>query len=169
VAKTAVRRPARRPSSIVCPRCKLHFVPTALHEPTNTGPRPTILVVGDEIYFRRIAEEALAPRFEVRAANSVADARRLVDTGTVDVLVVDRTVLSASSDGSLLRSRTRKTRPVLIYAAQDESEMYGESWEKLRRLGADDVVLKGMKAGEALNRKVSALLGLDPTGDDPFS
>ena len=37
--------------------------------------------------------------------------------------------------------------------------MYGDSWEELRALGADDMVLKGMNVGESLLRKVGALLG----------
>ena len=36
---------------------------------------------------------------------------------------------------------------------------YGESWDELRSLGADDLVRKGMNVGESLRRKVSALLG----------
>jgi hypothetical protein len=45
--------------------------------------------------------------------------------------------------------------------------MYGETWEKLQDLGADDVVLKGMNVGESIVRKVDSLLG--GPGDDNTS
>jgi hypothetical protein len=48
---------------------------------------------------------------------------------------------------------------VLLFTAQDESEMYGDGWTKLLSLGVDDVVIKGMNMGEMLTRKVAALLG----------
>ena len=65
----------------------------------------------------------------------------------------------------LLRGLSVKPCPILIYTAQDESEMYGDSWEELRELGADDMVVKGMNVGESLVRKVGALLGKDRDED----
>ena len=64
-------------------------------------------------------------------------------------------------DIHLLRSLPGKRFPILIYTAQDESEMYGETWDELQRLGADDIVMKGMNVGESLARKVSGLLGME--------
>ena len=58
------------------------------------------------------------------------------------------------------RSLPAKPCPILIYTDEDESELYGESWEELQRLGADDILMKGMNAGEMLLRKTSGLLGL---------
>jgi hypothetical protein len=47
----------------------------------------------------------------------------------------------------------------VIFTAQDESELYGDNWERLSDLGADELVIKGMNVGESLRRKVAALLG----------
>ena len=38
--------------------------------------------------------------------------------------------------------------------------MYGESWAELQRLGADDLVIKGMNVEDSLRRKAQALLGI---------
>ena len=59
-----------------------------------------------------------------------------------------------------------KPCPILIYTAQDESELYGEKWEKLQDLGADDLVIKGMQVAESLARKASSLLGLPMDDED---
>jgi hypothetical protein len=37
--------------------------------------------------------------------------------------------------------------------------MYGEEWDELRRLGADDILIKGINVAESLQRKVGLLLG----------
>ena len=60
-----------------------------------------------------------------------------------------------------------KICPVLLFTAQDESEMYGESWAHLRALGVDDVIIKGMNIGEALVRKVAEMLG-QPMPQDTY-
>jgi hypothetical protein len=49
--------------------------------------------------------------------------------------------------------------------AQDESEIRGERWAELQRLGVDDVLRKGMQMGEALGRKVAERLGLETAGE----
>ena len=59
-----------------------------------------------------------------------------------------------------------KPCPILIFTAQDESEMYGEKWDTLQQLGADDLVIKGMHVAESLTRKASLLLGLPMDDED---
>ena len=49
--------------------------------------------------------------------------------------------------------------PILIFTAKDESELYGDCWEELARLGADGLVIKGMNVSETLLRKVATMLG----------
>ncbi len=142
---------------VVCPRCKLHFVPRRDATP-ETG-RRTILVVEDMELFRDIAREALAPRFEVKTAGDLAAARAHLAQGPVDLIVLDPKLERGESGVDLLRDLPTKPCPILIYTDQDESEIYGESWERLRRLGADDLVVKGLNAGESLARKVRDLLG----------
>lgn len=147
------------PEEVVCPRCKLHFTPRRAASEVPVAARPIVLVVEDMEYFRQAAAETLGTRFEVRQASTVREARAQLSAGAIDLMVLDLT-LDGGDDGiDLLRGLPGKPCPILIYTDQ-ESAMYGDIWEELQRLGADDILMKGMNAGEALLRKVSGLLGL---------
>ena len=67
----------------------------------------------------------------------------------------------------LLGDPPGKVCPVLLFTAQDESEMYGAGWEKLLAQGVDDVVIKGINMAEMLSRKVAEMLG-EPLPQDSF-
>jgi CheY-like chemotaxis protein len=147
------------PADVVCPRCNFHFAP---HAEVAAGPadeRKTVLVVEDLEYFRQVALDALAPTYEVRTAGTSAQARRALAEGGIDLLVLDLTLDGGDEGRTLLRELSPKPCPVLIFTAQDESELYGDTWEELARLGADDLVIKGMNVGESLIRKAGLLLG----------
>jgi len=150
---------------VVCPRCKLHFVPRRTTVARDTSARPVVLVVEDMDYFRQVAADALSSRFEVRQASTVAEARAQLGQ-RIDLLLLDLTLDGGDHGKDLLRSLPRKPCPILIYTDQDESGMYGSSWEGLQRLGVDDVVMKGMNAGDLILRKVCGLLGLPWDADD---
>ena len=171
------RRPLRTPQSpvgqdpgavdeeIVCPRCKLHFSPGRSEPAVDEAARRTVLVVEDKELFREIACGALAPRFEVKSAADLAAARSHLAQGPIDLIVLDPNLDDGESGIDLLRDLPARHCPVVIYTDQD-SEAYGESWERLRRLGADDLVVKGLHAGESLARKVRELLGEHWTEDE---
>jgi len=148
------------PEEVVCPRCKLHFVPRRATAEAAELERKTVLIVEDMDYFREIAADALSSRFEVKTAATLEEARESLGAGGVDLLVLDLTLNGGVSGVDLLRDLPSKPCPILVYADQDESDMYGDSWEGLQRLGADDIVMKGMNAGESLARKASTLLDL---------
>lgn len=162
--------PAAAPTStagasavVVCPRCQLHFVPAASARGSAADRRRVVLIVEDLRYFRDLASDALGARYEVRSATSVASALAELGKGDVDLVLLDL-VLDRGEDGlGLLRALPFKPCPILLFTAQDESEIYGEGWEQLRALGADDAVVKGMHMGEMLVRKAAALLG-EPEG-----
>lgn len=123
-----------------------------------------MLVVEDLPYFREMAADALGSRYEIRSATSVSEALAELGKGDVDLVLLDL-VLDRGEDGlGLLRALPFKPCPVLLFTAQDESEMYGEGWDRLRSLGADDAVVKGMNMGEMLVRKIAALLGEPESG-----
>lgn len=149
---------------IVCPRCGLHFMPRQEAVPRPGGERRTVLVVEDMDYFRQIARDALEPRFQVRTARNLSEARSVLGGGGIDLLLLDLT-LEEENGADLLRELPWKPCPILIFTAEDEQVMYGETWERLQKLGADDVVIKGMNIGESIARKVGALLG-EPDEDD---
>ena len=148
---------------MVCPRCSLHFTLDLSKEPGSRETRPTVLVVEDMEYFRDIAREALAGNYNVKTSGNLADARNMLASGGVDLILLDLTLEDGEDGLELLRCFHEKPCPIVIYTAQDESDMYGDAWERLRLLGADDVVIKGMNVGESLVRKVGTLLGASRT------
>jgi predicted Zn finger-like uncharacterized protein len=143
---------------VCCPRCRFHFVPDAGTKPSSAG-RPTLLVVEDMEYFIEIAKDALSARYELKVARSLDEARALLVRGGIDLLLLDVTLERGEDGLRLLREPPGKTCPVLLFTAQDESEMYGDGWAKLKAIGVDDVVMKGMNMNEALSRKVAEMLG----------
>jgi predicted Zn finger-like uncharacterized protein len=155
-----------RAGEVCCPRCNLHFVPDAQTAAKSAG-RPTILVVEDMEYFLEIAREALAERYEVKTAKSVDEARAILLGGGIDLLLLDVTLERGEDGLRLLREPPGKICPVLLFTAQDETDMYGDGWANLRALGIDDVIIKGMNMDEALSRKVAEILG-QPVEQDRF-
>jgi len=158
-AATGTAPQAGAAEEVVCPRCQLHFVPRRGAVRSAEGCRPKVLVVEDNAFFREVAADALGSEYEVISADSAAEARTYLARGDIDLMILDLTLDGPDSGLELMRSLPTKPCPVLIFTARDESEMYGDSWDELRKLGADDMVLKGMNAGELLVRKVGTLLG----------
>jgi CheY-like chemotaxis protein len=152
---------------VVCPRCNLHFHPHGRRQ-SQGGPRKTILVVDDLAYFRQIAKDALESTFNVLTVATRAEAGEILRRQQVDLLVLDLTLDGCDAGREFLSELTPKPCPILIFTAQDESEMYGENWEELKRLGADDLVIKGMQVAESLVRKSSALLGIPVDDEEPI-
>ena len=151
---------------VCCPRCNLHFVPDQKTKPKILG-RPTLLIVEDMEYFVEIAREALGGRYELKVAKGLNEARALLLQGGIDLMLLDLTLEQGEDGLRLLREPPGKTCPVLLFTAQDESDMYGDGWEKLRALGVDDVVIKGMHMDEMLSRKVAEMLG-EPLPQDAY-
>lgn len=165
----APKTPAEAPqpaNEVCCPRCSFHFVPDAKAKVSGAG-RPTLLVVEDMEYFIEIAKDALAARYELKVARSLDEARTLLVRGGIDLLLLDVTLERGEDGLRLLREPPGKTCPVLLFTAQDESEMYGDGWAKLKAMGVDDVVMKGVNMHEALSRKVAEMLG-EPLPQDAF-
>ena len=173
-SRVSLPPPAARPaalepqpaSEVCCPRCKFHFVPDLKSQPKALG-RPTLLIVEDMDYFVEIARDALGGRYELKVAKGLDEARTLLLQGGIDLLLLDLTLRDGEDGLRLLREPPGKICPVLLFTAQDESEMYGEGWEKLKTLGIDDVVIKGMNMDEMLSRKVAEMLG-EPLPQDAY-
>jgi CheY-like chemotaxis protein/DNA-directed RNA polymerase subunit RPC12/RpoP len=149
--------PASGTHPVVCPRCGLHFSVEGAPTAPAAARRPRVLLVEDMEFFREIARQALEATVDLVQARTLAEARRALAQGGFDLLLLDLAL--ENEDGrDLLRQLPRKPCPILIFTARDESDMYGAAWDELRAFGADDVVVKGMQMGEALARKVAALL-----------
>ena len=154
------------PAEVCCPRCNLHFVPDVTTKPKISG-RPTLLLVEDMDYFVEIARDALAGRYELKVAKTLDEARAHLLRGGIDLMLLDVTLEKGEDGLRLLREPPGKVCPVLLFTAQDESEMYGAGWEKLLAQGVDDVVIKGINMAEMLSRKVAEMLG-EPLPQDSF-
>jgi CheY-like chemotaxis protein len=154
-------------NEVVCPRCNLHFEPRRRPRAENVA-RKTILVVDDLEYFRQLAKEALEPTFVVETAATRAEAHEVLASKQIDLLVLDLTLDGCNAGRDMLSELSPKPCPILIFTAQDESEMYGENWDELKRLGADDLVIKGMQVAESLVRKASVLLGVPVDEEQPI-
>ena len=152
--------PASGAEEVVCPRCQLHFHPRAARETDPPSSRRTVLVVEDMEYFREIARDALKEHYEVKTADSAAEALRILGQGGVDLLVLDLTLEHTEDGFGLLTQLQPKPCPILIFTAEDEADMYGDRWEELQQYGADDLVIKGMNVGEMLSKKVGELFGV---------
>ena len=157
--------PAHDDTEVVCPRCSLHFQPRARQARVPAAGRKTVLVVEDNPYFIEIARDALSELFEVRTARSFDEAWSVLAAGGVELLVLDLMLGGGEEGRALLEQLGVKPCPILVFTARDESEMYGEEWEQLQRLGADDMVLKGMNVGETLVRKACELLEVPVDAD----
>jgi CheY-like chemotaxis protein len=154
-----------REGEVVCPRCNFHFHSHERSAAPDSAPRQTILVVDDLAYFRKIALDALSPVFDVKTAATHDEAWSILEAGGIDLVVLDLTLDGGKGGRQLLTRLDPKPCPILIFTAEDESEMYGETWEELTRLGADDIVIKGMNVADVLVRKAGTLLGT-PADED---
>ena len=155
------------PPEVVCPRCSLHFTPRTAKPTKPHTERRTVLVVEDMDYFRGIARDALEPQYVVVEAETVQDALATLLAGEIDLILLDLTLGGGESGARLLDELPFKPCPILIFTAEDESVMYGDQWDRLQALGADDLVIKGMNVGESILRKVGALLGDGEMDDGP--
>jgi len=118
-----------------------------------------VLVVEDMEYFLDIARDALSEHYDVRTATTVEEALSHLRGGGIDALVLDFALGGSQAGMRILEAIQPKPCPILIFTAEEESDMYGETWERLKDLGADDLVRKEMNAGEILGRKVASMLG----------
>ena len=153
---------------VVCPRCKLHFRPEARHQaPQTSADHPTVLVIEDTEIFRQIARDALSENYRVETVDTAEAAHGFLGREVVHLIVLDLTLGEGDAGRRFLEALPMKPCPIVIFTARDESEMYGNEWEELQQLGADDVVLKGMNVGGVrCDARSGALLGGDPADEE---
>jgi CheY-like chemotaxis protein len=159
-SKPSGAAPPSGKEEVVCPRCKLHFVPRTDGEQSQASSRRTVLVVEDMEYFKEIARDALGEQYEVRTADTAGEALQIMRQGGIDLLVLDLTLENTEDGFGLLNQLRPKPCPILIFTAENETDMYGKRWEELQQSGADDLVIKGMNVGEMLAKKVGELFGV---------
>lgn len=153
--EAAASAPASR---VTCPRCGHAFVPGAATAPAAAEGRKLILLVEDQKYFTELAGEALGKEYRTVSAATRDEALQAIAAERPSLMILDLSLARGQDGRDLLRSIPAKSFPILIFTARDETELYGEGWDELRRLGADDIVRKGMNVGDELRRKVASLI-----------
>jgi len=141
---------------VTCPRCGHVFDPEA----EGQG-RKTVLVVEDTDFFLYLATEVLGRRYHTIGVRTAAEAREVLATRPVDLVVLDLTLPDAEGT-DVLRALPRPDIPVLVYTSRDETSLLGQEWAILQSLGANDVVHKGINIEDTLLRKADELLAARP-------
>jgi CheY-like chemotaxis protein len=136
---------------VTCPACGHRFVESAPES------RPSVLIVEDTDFFMEIATDALCKRYRTIGVKTAADALDVLRREPIDLLVLDL-ALPDGAGVEVLRASPDPDLPVLVYTTASEDVMFGEAWHELRSLGADDILFKGVNAGEELIEKAEKLL-----------
>lgn len=116
--------------------------------------RPRILVVDDEAPIRKFLHISLeAAGYQVLEGGSAADALRLLEAETPDLLILDLGLPDDDGQEVIGAIRARSTVPIIVLSVRSEER------EKIRALdsGANDFVTKPFATGELLAR-VRAIL-----------
>lgn len=130
-----------------------------------TEPAPTsLLLVDDERSLREpLAEYLTGQGFDVRDAESAAQARSLLESGTPDLVLLD--IMMPGEDGlSLCRHLVESRKlPVILLTAK------GEAMDRIigLEIGADDYVTKPFEPRELVARIRSVLRRADRSGPAP--
>ncbi len=144
---------------VTCPKCGHAFLPDSRPRAAAGGPgRRVILLVEDQKYFTELTREALGQEFRTVSVSTKDEALKVIEADPPSLMILDLSLARNQDGRELLRAIPAKTFPILIFTARDETELYGEAWEELKELGADDIVHKGMNVGDELRRKVASLL-----------
>jgi len=147
------------PAPVTCPKCGHSFAPAAESKPApSAGGRKVILLVEDQKYFTEITREALGAEYRTVSVGTREEAMKVLESESPVLMILDLSLARGQDGRDLLKSLPNKDFPILIFTARDETELYGDAWEELKRLGADDIVHKGMNVGDELKRKVASLL-----------
>ena len=112
----------------------------------------------DTEFFLQLVADTLAPLYRPLLARGAREALEILAREPVEVLILDLT-LEREDDGlEVLKAASRRGIPGLVFTARSEAELWGEAWERLKRLGAKDLLLKGMHIEDQILGKVASLL-----------
>lgn len=145
---------------VKCPKCEHRF---SISQDASDQ-RQTILMVDDARFFRELMTDLLKERdAKVLTADSAAEASRILQESTIDLLIVDIN-LPDKSGLELIREIRAEDRfselPILcisgVYRKEDDAM-------KAIRAGADDFISKSFKPHE-LNERIDKLLKNDISG-----
>ncbi|MEW5806476.1 MAG: response regulator [Acidobacteriota bacterium] len=142
--------------TVQCPKCGFSFKITPLRPSAKEKEedKRTILLVEDQEFFINFTREILEKRYRVCCATTVNEALEILGKEKVDIVLLD--LILKDEDGRDLLKQAPKKCPVIIYTSKDEMEMYGKTWNDLKKLGADDVVYKAMNVEDSIFLKIES-------------
>ncbi len=143
--------------SVQCPQCghPFEFSPPEDKNEDDAN-RKTILLVKDEAFFSNFVKEILKKRYRVLSASTIDEAYDILASQTVDLILLDLDL--GNGDGRELLRKTKKKCPAIVFSSHDKLETNKKIWNELRRLGADDVIYKGVNLEEELLSKIERFL-----------
>jgi two-component system sensor histidine kinase/response regulator len=125
--------------------------PAGAHGPAASGARSTILVVDDEARNRNLVCGYLGPFYEMREASDAASAVQALDSGPVDLVLLDVMMPGVSGFEVCRQIKSRPSAeflPVLLLTALGEQEDRNAGLEA----GADDFLTKPVDRRELVLR-----------------
>lgn len=138
-----------------CPHCEFHY-PASAARPIETD-RRVILLAEDQNFFRTIIREALGEGFRFVVGRNVEEAKAVLASVPVHLLVLDLN-LEEPGDGEQVLAALPDGVPALVLTGDQDPDLYGERWEHLQQLGATDLLIKGLNIREQIAVKVESLL-----------
>jgi CheY-like chemotaxis protein len=146
------------PAAVSCPHCG-GSVPLKRFIGESAG-KPTILLVDDKDFFRDYAREILGSGYTYLTAASTGEALEKISSCDLDLIILDLNLENGPRDGhDILTRRSRKDTPVLVLTGERNFNIHSADWLELERLGARDIIEKGVNIREHLIKKVKRLLG----------
>jgi len=146
------------PETVTCPHCAGTIRLAQLLDGGKEKPR--ILLVDDKAFFRDYAREILGDGYDYISAANTTEALEQAEQGAPHLIILDLRLENGPRDGHhILANRTNKDVPVLILTGERNFNIHSEDWSELEKLGARDIVEKGINIKEMLAVKVRRLLG----------
>jgi len=142
---------------VTCPKCG-HLFPSPRPAAAASPPRRHVLLIEDQNYFAELAREALAGDCDTTVVANLAGARAAMQERAFDLVILDLGLEEGQDGAHLLGTLRKKSIPVLVFTARDETDLYAGVWETLKGAGATDILIKGVNVGEELRQKVRSLL-----------
>jgi DNA-binding NtrC family response regulator len=141
---------------VSCPHCGFHYLASAAR-PLD-GDRTRILLAEDQIFFRDLIREALGENYAYLVASSVEEARSILTSTTLNMVILDLN-LEEAGDGEQILDATPQGTPVLVLTGDQDPDLFGARWEELQTRGATDLLLKGINIRDQIALKVNNILG----------
>jgi predicted Zn finger-like uncharacterized protein len=148
-----------------CPKCGLIFeVETGKMPEKERAEKITVLLLEDDPFFCNFIKETLQEKYMLFINHTLNEALETLRREVVHIILLDLTL--GQENGRDFLKKIEKKCPILIVTAHDEIDMYGDFWEELKNLGADDIIHKSINMEDILLTRMESLLKGYPFKED---